>query len=267
MAFQVGNIKISGHYDGYLFYERLGIHLVRRSYFPSKGALKSKATYLNNRLAGARFAACAKLASELYRDAKVFLPYLDKWHGVARLTIALQKVAGGSRATLGGPGLNMSQYKQLALGMELNSKRNLVDVVKMPFAVYSDSTAKTVVVNFSEFTPARLNLKQGTVSMLRLFGFMVVMEDMVLNPDRKVFEAQSDLKPFKTRFSFGEYIPLIDNKPRSISLKIDVSDILPTGVNAPAWVFVGAELCRYYKNNLEVLPGMSVCKLVQVAVL
>ena|SRR3989344_4899468 len=264
MAVQLNNSEVIGNDGKNQYYCVDGVYLARKLYKHPKGLVNSSDDFINTRLAGIEFAACSTLAAGLYKEAKLYLPYLHKWYAMAKFTAALRKVVNGCSATTGERDLIMSKHKDLALGIELNSKCNFVDVFKMPFVTSFDGTTKQLVTKISNFIPADLKLKDTGATMLRLFCFVVIVEDGELNAGTKRFVFKNDLKAITSRFCFSEHIPLIQDKNQTVSLKIDLNDVLRNGRKANAWVWLGAELCRRNNNVMEVLYNRSVCKLVQV---
>jgi len=264
MAVQLNNSQLIGNDGKNQYYCVDGVYLARKLYKRPKGLVNTDDGFVNSRLAGIEFAACSTLAAGLYKEAKLCLPYLHKWYAMAKFTAALRKVVNGCKADAGKRDLIMSKHKDLALGMELNSKRDFVDVFKMPFVTSFDGTTKELVTKVSNFIPADLKLKDTGATMLRLFCFVVIVEDGELNAGTKRFVFKNDLKAITSRFCFSEYISLLQDKNKTVSLKIDLNNVLQNGRKANAWVWLGAELCRRNNNAIEVLYNSSVCKLVQV---
>ncbi len=75
--------------------------------------------------------------------------------------------------------------------------------------------------------------------------------------------SERDLNSITGCFCFGEYIPLIQNKNVSASLKINFSDVLTTDAPAHGWLFLGAELARKKNTGVETLYRFSVCRLIR----
>lgn len=264
MAFLTGAVRITGNDGKFIYYESGGKFLVRKYTKKPKGAVNNDANYAKTRLASIEFAACSSLAADWYKAAKLYLPYLKNWYAMGKFTAALRSVVNGSAAALGERELSMSKYKDLALGMELNSKCNFVDVFKMPFVISVDAATKEVITEIAAFNPSQFRYNNSGATLLRLFSYVVVVEDCTLDAATKKYIPKSNLKPITGRFSFSEYIPLIQNKDFSIRLKTDLEDILVNRPHAQAFVWLGAELCRRNNNSTEVLYNQSVCKLVQV---
>jgi hypothetical protein len=267
MAFQPANSKLIGNDGKNQFYCSNGVYMARKLYKTPKGVVSTSDNYKDARLAGIEFAACSSLASSLYKDAKVYLPYLHKWYGMAKFTAALRLVVNGCSSPTGQRDLRMSEHKALPVGMELNSQRDFISVFKMPFVTHYDATAKELVTSVSDFIPADLDLKATGASLLRVFCFVVIVEDGALDPKAKRFIYKNDLKPIRSCFSFSDYITLLQRKNVSVSLKTDLKDILCDGNTAHAWVWLGVELCRRNNHTTDVLYNHSVCKLVQALIL
>lgn len=249
MAFQPDNSKLIGNDGKNQYYCSNGVYMARKLYKTPKGVVNTSDNYINTRLAAIEFAACSTLASSLYKNTKLYLPYIHKWYAMAKFTAALRLVVNGCNADTGERDLIMSKHKALALGMELNSKRNFIDVFKMPFVIRYDATTKELVTSVTDFVPALLDLKDSGASLLRFFSFVVFVEDGELDVTTKTFVSKNDLKPITSRFSFSEHITLIQNKHLSLDLKIDLKDVLCNGNKAHAWVWLGAELCRRNNNR------------------
>lgn len=264
MGVQLNNSQLIGNDGKNQYYCVDGVYLVRKLYKHPKGLVNSSDDFVNTRLAGIEFAACSTLAAGLYKEAKLYLPYLHKWYAMAKFTAALRKVVNGCKADAGERDLIMSKHKGLALGIELNSKCNFVDVFKMPFVIDFENTTKELVIKVNDFIPADLNIKDTGASMLRLFCFVVIVEDMELDAATKTYIAKQDLTPITSRFCFSEYISLLQGKNKAVSLKMGLNDVLKNKSKAGAWLWLGAELCRKNNNAIEVLYNSSVCKLVQV---
>ncbi len=263
MALQTGLVRFTGNDGNFIYYQR-DEQLLMRSYNPKpKDAVKYEDNYLNTRLAGIEFAACSSLAADWYKHARLHLPYLKHWYALSKFTALLRQVVNGSTKETGRRELSMSKNKGLAVGMELNTKRSFMEVFKMPFTIQVNEATKQVLVNVSAFVPEQLTLPIEQATMIRLFCFGVLVQDGELDKERKKFVFKNDCSSIINRFCFGEYIPLIQNKNVSASLKIDFSDVLTTDAPAHGWLFLGAELARKKNTGVETLYRFSVCRLIR----
>ena len=133
----------------------------------------------------------------------------------------------------------------------------------MPFVIDYDNTTQQVVTDINRFSPSSLQYNSSGATLVRLYSYVVLVEDCSLNAATKKYVPNTNLKPITGRFSFSEYLPLSQDKSFSICLKTDLNDVLAGRHNLQAWVFLGAELCRRNNKGIEVLYNASVCKLVQ----
>ena len=87
MAFQAGDIKISGTFDDLSFYHSVFGWLVRRKGGPGRRQFKTSPAFARSRENSAEFTACARTASSIRRLVMIHTAYKDKtlYHRLIKL--------------------------------------------------------------------------------------------------------------------------------------------------------------------------------------
>jgi|GEM_PF-6432959 len=87
MAFQAGDIKISGTFDDLSFYHSVFGWLVRRKGGPGRRQFKTSPAFARSRENSAEFTACARTASSIRRLVMIRTAYKDKtlYHRLIKL--------------------------------------------------------------------------------------------------------------------------------------------------------------------------------------
>lgn len=240
MSKQKGIIKLVGNIGGMSFYTSNGQYLARTAGGPTKERIATGANFVRTRENNAEFGGSAKAGKALRMALSGVIQTMGGSTLASSLTRLFKTINAKASGIRGQRPIALSENKELAKGLELNSKVSFTSVFNAPYAAVADASRAEVVFKIETFVPLNFINAPAGATGFRLCAATGWLSDYSFDVGTHGYEPDLPKENSIGMAEYSDVLPL-DNAATGISLTVASPDGLVPSVGISVVACLGIE--------------------------